>query len=381
MNSCASCGAKLWPEPDKCPVCGATATKDAAEILPSGPQLALPAETESQAEAALALVESGDPAAAVLALQEAARRDGGLLPSEMTAMGLALEALGMPDEGERALYSALRLAPAAREVRLALALAARARGDRATARDHLVTALAISPEDEQIGAELAALRDEFRQADGACRELLWVAHNQAMRGETAAARESAMAAYQYNPENASALRTLIVLNENAGNLEDARHFALRLVEVRPDDMSALAIAERLDARQAVRTSAVARVRDLLGLSHRTGDRTHAHSALAIADSSLALDPDCSELHMLRGIALDVAGYPLAAADAYRLALRHDPSNDEARARLEAIVQAEATTARVMRERPAVEAQERMKRTRMLWRRRGVLTPPRSPDTL
>jgi len=341
---------------------------------------ALP-EANGAHDAALGLLEDGDPAAAAVALQEAGQREGGLAPAEFALLGQALQTLGMADEAERALYSAVRAAPDDPALRLSAALFCRSRGEMAEARDHLVIARALDPDDDEVAGELAALREVFRQAEPACEALLRVARSEAARGEEAKAIDAARRAFALHPEHPGALRTLVELLEKTDQLDEAGHFALRLVEALPDDARALALVRRLDARGQVRERAAAAAREAIRRGDATRDYRAYHHALVIVSDALALEPADPGLHIARGIALDRYGWLADAAEAYRTALRCDPENEEARERLNGLLQASEAPERVLRERPAVENAESLQRSRALWRRRGALHPPTSDDTL
>ncbi len=380
-NSCSACGASLLPDAAVCPVCGAPAALDRSDRPPTteAPR-ALP-EANDAHDAALALLEEGDAAAAAMALQDASRREGGLAPAEYALLGQALQALGMPEEAERALYAAVRAAPDDVDVRLSAALFCRSRGEAAEARDHLVIAQALDPDNAEIAAELATLRESFRQAEPACESLLRVARSELARGADAAAIDAARRAHHLHPEHPGTLRTLVELLEKTDRLDEAGHFALRLAEARPDDGGVRALVQRLDARRQVRERGAAAAREAIRGGDAARDYRAYHHALVIVSDALALEPNDPGLHVARGIALDRYGWLADAAEAYRTALRCDPSNEEARERLNGLLQAQEATERVLRERPAIEKAESLKRSRALWRRRGAMRPPTSDETL
>ncbi len=374
---CASCSAALWLSSSACPLCGATRLPD--EHQPARPAAApLPAEgDETTVGQALALLEEGDPGGAVLALSEAAQ-SGRAGSSALATLGLALSEFGMPAEAERTLYGALRAYPSDAEIRLATALFSRSRGHRTEARDHLVIALALDPANEAASAELATLRAEFADAAEACAALLEVSRRESFRGDLAGATETLLRARELNPEHPGVLRALSTVLEQSDRLPDALVAAHRWVEAEPEEPQARAALARLDARLGVREGSARQARRLLA---RAGSPEAPTQALAILSQALALEPRDPELHVLRGIALDVTGDRAGALAAYRIAARLDPAGTEARERLAAILQAGEAEERVSREAPTIERAERMKRTRMLWRRRAAQAPPPSPDLL
>lgn len=376
---CPKCDARIWLATSACPLCGAQLPDAARDATRPGPGQLPSAEGETAVGVALALLEQGDAAGAALALKEATEGCPEPAPAALATLGLSLSALGMVEEAERTLYAAVRAAPADSEVRLAVALFARNQGRRTEARDQLVIAAALAPHDEAVQAELATLRAEFADAEDACRALLDVSRRESFRGRATSAEATLVRARDLNPEHPDVLRALTLAQEQLGRLTEALVTAHRWREAAPGDSQAREALVRLDARIGVREGAAQQARALLSCG--VANPAAYGGALAILADALALEPGDAELHLLRGVALDGQGDPTAALEAYRAALRLDPAHAEARERLAGIVQAAEATERVLREGPAIEKAERMKRSRMLWRRRAAQAGPSEPDVL